>query len=249
VSERVQEKKVSVISAAVSRQAKKRLFKGLERFANTGNSLEEYRALGKGWQDFWPLDSRDEHWKPLLWVDSGHALFSLFRDSLRCLWASDPSSVHSDETRVEECPLHVDALSFLLGIGGQFRHLAKEGGRRDLHPRGIVEAWEVLRRNHPDVRVIASPVVYPHWRRGEFTYIPENDFQRAVYLLFRESWRAKVCANCSTCFIAEKPAQLYCSVQCSSASHRTAALKWWREKGAKARVERASLNLKGRKRK
>jgi hypothetical protein len=224
-------KTVTVYSPAVNRQAKSRLFRGLERFANTGDSPAAFQALGSGWRDFWPINSQDEQCKSVAWVEAGHALFLLFRDSLRRLWMSDP--FRSD-----------DALSFLLGIGGQFQHLAKEGGRRDLHPFGIVEAWEALKRNHPDVRVIACPVVYPHWKRGEFTYSAQNDFQRAVYLLFRESWRAKVCANCSTFFVAEKPAQLYCSVQCSSASHRTAALKYWREKGAKARLNRKERGKK-----
>jgi hypothetical protein len=229
--------KSTVVSAPVNRQARQRLFRGLERFANTGDTMKEYRAFGTAWRDFWPFDFRDGQNNPLRWPDSGHGLFLLWRNALRGLWISDPYAIHTD------------ALSFLMGIGGQFEHLSKEGGRRDFHPLGIVPAWETLTQDHPDVRVIAVPVVYPHWKRGEFTYSPQNDFQNAVYLLFRESWRAKVCASCSTYFIAQKPAQLYCSSRCSNAAHLAQALKHWRAKGAARRAAKRNGNPVRRKRK
>jgi hypothetical protein len=233
-------KRATIVSPDLNYQAKQRLFRGLERFANTGDSPEEYRALAKAWPSFWPLDLRDgPQLNPLAWPDSGHALFLVHRNALRRLWISDPVALAGND------------LPFLLGIGDEFDCLKM--GRRDVLPLGIAEAWDTLKQVHPDAHVFTHPVVHPHWRLGEFTYQEQNEFQSAVYLLFRESWRAKTCAKCSTYFVAQKPAQLYCSVECSNASHRTAALKWWKEKGAKVRAaqvksghKRTSLNRKER---
>ena len=111
----------------------------------------------------------------------------------------------------------------------------------------LLRAWEMLRRSRPDATWAPHSMAFPVWGQAGFLYYPRGDFEQALWLLFGESWRAKVCAKCFTYFVAQKPAQLYCTVQCSSASHRVAALKYWREKGAKAR--RASLNRKERMRK
>src|SRR5262249_24072965 len=77
---------------------------------------------------------------------------------------------------------------------------------------------------------------WPDWASGRVEYVSRIDFQRAIWLLFRESWRAKVCPKCSTYFLAQKPAQLYCSVSCSSAVHRASSLNWWKETGAQTRA-------------
>jgi hypothetical protein len=77
---------------------------------------------------------------------------------------------------------------------------------------------------------LASPL--PEWTTGRFEYQPACDFQRALHLLFRNSWRAKVCAWCRRCFVADKPAQLYCGTGCYERIKRLRNLDWWRKNGA-----------------
>jgi hypothetical protein len=186
-----------------------RLYKGLERFVNTGDTLEDFRSLSKAWSSFWPLDNMGAGDG---WTDDCHRLFLVYRDTLRRVWISDPEALRSG------------SLMFLFGLA---------------HPGTLLSApqgWQLKEAEQSCAAYgSSSNVVYPHWKDGSFTITQRNDFQRALYSLFRESWRAKVCSKCSSYFIAEKPARLYCSVECSNSSHKKAALKWWKEKGAKRR--------------
>jgi len=210
---------------------RKRLFRGLERFVNAGDSAEEYKALGKGWPGFWPRTLLDGQGNSLAWADDCHALFLVFRNVLRYVWTPLPDAVKRG------------AVSFLLGIGGEFEGL--EGGGTVMLPvRGLNEAWDKIRKHKPSGTDTQRPQLYPLWTTGELAYVPSNDFQRAVHLLLRESWRAKVCAKCSTYFVAVKPAQLYCSTACSGGMKRERTLKWWRNVGAKRRSAQAKKGSK-----
>jgi hypothetical protein len=205
----------------VNRQAIDRLFKGLERFVNTGDSLEEYKALSKAWPDFWPLSLTDENTLSFEWEDICQPLFLAFRDTLRRVWLSDPFATQDS------------SVGFLLGIEGDFGSVI----------RGVIvtlpalnDIWRDFRAVYPTARVDFRAKVWPDWISGDFSYVAVSGFQCAMYWLFRESWRAKMCRRCSTYFIAQKPAQLYCSSECSNASHRAAALKWWNARGAARRT-------------
>ena len=207
---------------------KERLFRGLQRFVNAGDSLDDYRALSKGWPGFWPHKLFDAHGKSLAWADDCRALFLVFRDGLRYVWTPSPDA------------LKRGTLSFLLGIGGEFQTL-EAGGRVLLPaPRGLNEAWDKIRHHNPSGTDTSRPVTQPRWSAGVLEYIPSNDFQTALLLLWRESWRAKGCAKCSMYFVASKPAQLYCSTSCSGGVKRERTLNWWREKGSKMRAEKTS---------
>lgn len=227
---------------------RERLFRGLERFVNTGDSLEEYKALGKGWPGFWPLDLQGGTARlqqtgslSLAWDDACHALFLVYRDTLRRVWISDPLA------------LKTGAVNFLLGAWNEFRELARgamvplRGGGKAwsgevrVFPRGLNEAWERVKFDYPGAFQASCAVVYADWKSGGFSYSPHYDFQRALYLLFRESWRARTCAKCSTYFVAQRPAQLYCSTACSGGVKRERTLKWWRDKGAKRRAAQAKI--------
>ena len=76
------------------------------------------------------------------------------------------------------------------------------------------------------------------WAKGVLVYESTCDFQRALYLLYRESWRARICNKCSAKFIAKRAAQKYCSTDCSEAVQQMLKLKWWTEHGEKWRTER-----------
>jgi|HubBroStandDraft_6_1064221.scaffolds.fasta_scaffold52635_3 hypothetical protein len=69
------------------------------------------------------------------------------------------------------------------------------------------------------------------WDEGAFRYRGACDFQRALYLLFRESWRARICEKCAIKFIARRVAQKYCSTDCSESIQRELKQKWWAEHG------------------
>ena len=215
----------------LAREERQRLFNGLERFANASDSIDDYRALSKGWSGFWPRQLLDRHGKSLAWTDDCHDLFLVFRNQLRYVWTPLPDA------------LKRGAVSFLLGIGEEFERL--EGGAPIfLACPGLNEAWGKITKYAPSGSDTSRPPIHPQWTSGNLTYLPRNEFQRALYLLFRESWRAKVCSKCSTYFVASKPAQLYCGTSCSGGVKRERTLQWWRDKGAK---RRATLTKSGRK--
>ncbi len=216
--------------AASDRQ---RLFRGLERFAYAGDSAEEYKALAKGWPGLWPRTLLDGQGNSLAWHDDCHALFLVFRNALRYVWTPLPDAVKRG------------AVSFLLGIGGEFERL-ETGGIVLLPVQGLNEAWDKIEKHDPAGSDTSRPVLYPRWSTGEIAYDPGNDFQRALYLLLRESWRAKICARCSTYFVAGKPAQLYCSTACSGGVKKERTLKWWRNVGANRRAAQAKKGSKRR---
>ena len=84
------------------------------------------------------------------------------------------------------------------------------------------------------------------WNHATFVYMGECDFQRALYLLCRQSWRARLCSKCSAKFIAKRAAQKYCSNTCSLAAQREYRKRWWDAHGEKWRKDRkATLNSEG----
>jgi hypothetical protein len=82
------------------------------------------------------------------------------------------------------------------------------------------------------------------WDEGVFTYEGACDFQKALYLLFRESWRARVCEKCGAKFIARRAAQKYCSTDCSESMQRELKQKWWAEHGEAWRRQRKNPQRK-----
>jgi hypothetical protein len=82
------------------------------------------------------------------------------------------------------------------------------------------------------------------WDEGVFRYRGACDFQRALYLLFLESWKARVCEKCSTKFIARRVAQKYCSTECSQDMQRELKQKWWAEHGEAWRKQRRNPQVK-----
>lgn len=96
------------------------------------------------------------------------------------------------------------------------------------------------------LRSIPPRRFHTDWESGVFRYEGGCDFQRALYLLFRESWRARFCEKCNTKFIARRAAQKYCSTECVGSMQRELKRKWWAEHGESWRHKR---NLSKSKRK
>jgi hypothetical protein len=55
------------------------------------------------------------------------------------------------------------------------------------------------------------------WLSGEAEYDCGTLFRLAVYVLFRQRWRAKQCPSCGRRFVADRPSQRYCSFRCYAA--------------------------------
>jgi len=88
------------------------------------------------------------------------------------------------------------------------------------------------------------------WKRGEIIYAPQNEFERALYSLFRNSSLAKVCENpdCSApLFIASRKSERYCSEDCARVFQREWKRNWWKEKGSKLRREQRTEKRKAKK--
>jgi hypothetical protein len=213
-------------------------FTGLERFVNTGDSKENYQALAEAFPSFWPLPLQDGKGNDLCWCPEAHQLFLYYRNLLRGFWTRDTRALR-DGT----------GTSLLFGIIDH-SHIENLVSGETLSGTAFDNALAPLRGGHPRLQLpgmFPSPLArfWPEWTAGRVDYVSHLDFQRAVWLLFCESWRPKVCPKCSTYFLAQKPAQLYCSLSCSSAVHRAASLNWWKQTGAEKRAVRTKAKRRG----
>lgn len=225
-AEKNQARGATILAFWPNRQAPEKrefLYAGLEELVNVGDSDQSFGGFAAKYPTFWPLDTQDPDAGLLRWDIAGHLVFLAFRDCLRKVWVSDPQA------------LEYAFLTVLLGLDVDF---ADRPARENwsFQRGGLNEAWAHLRKTYPEVGVGIRPVVSPVWGSGTFTYGPVNDFQRAVYQLFVENWRARVCPKCSRYFIAQKAAQIYCSTKCGSGVKRQRSLEWWRREGARRRT-------------
>jgi len=213
-----------------------RLFAGLEKFVNLGDSAADFERFAQLWPTFYPVEIRKGKppMKPLGFIPELHLVVLGYRDYLRRVWISDPD---------------VDALGLadiLLGLQIQVAAHGSEPARR-MRLRDLISPKFVIDSLVPQGgdQSLSSATVVASWRTGDFNYFPLTDFQRAFYQLFREKWRARTCAQCARYFIADKPPQHYCSTACYGKAKRSRSLSWWRTKGDARRRERV-LRTRGR---
>jgi hypothetical protein len=256
----------------LAKQSKERLWMGLERFANCGDSEADYRALSRAFRDFWPvaitLDSSEnlncaesviralQHDRPLVrvapikpieseasdevklldWHRAARPLFVFYRNTLRNAWRNDVKSDWPGGGRLE----------FLLGLS-DFNQLARHEAKTNpefpfrflILPLELFHAWKDILNEFPSA-VPDSPLkmsMLPG--TGEFFLYPYNDFQRAFYLLYRQSWRARVCPRCELFFIARRSIQKFCGTACSSGSRLASKRRWWKAVGEGKRRNKA----------
>ena len=102
-----------------------------------------------------------------------------------------------------------------------------------------VEAWKAVDEVPRAAQIHRIPAqFFADWDGGIFQYRGMCNFQRALSLLFRESWRARVCEKCGYKFVARRVAQRYCTEECSQSMQRELKRKWWSEHGEKWRKQR-----------
>ena len=216
-----------------STEEKARLFAALEKFANLDDTLEVFKSFLVQSPTFLPAsvkhvrEDKPEP-QPIDWAKPEcHRLALVFRDALRRLWRKDQEA------------LGRGLGSFILGID----HALGTDLRPDVP--GLDQAWRQVKACYP-VWQVEQPSLFTHWMSGAFLFNPLTDFQRAAYILFRESWRAKVCSCCSGFFIAHKAPQIYCSSRCYGMTKLRRGLDWWRQHGdewKKARKASAKRRL------
>jgi hypothetical protein len=215
-------------------ETKELLYAGLEEFVNIGNSDQDFGKFATMCPSFWPFDTQEAKTGLLRWITAARPALLVFRDYLRKVWISD-----SDANENGYLPV-------LLGLDMRFADVPERQfwspQRQALH-----EAWAQLRNVFPEISIGIRPVVDPVWGLACFSYGPVNDFQKAVYQLFLENWRAKVCSRCSKYFIAQKAAQIYCSTKCSGGVKRARSLEWWRQEGAARRIKARKVSRRRKK--
>lgn len=106
-----------------------------------------------------------------------------------------------------------------------------------------------LANDYLKVLLAGSRVVFD-WNRGEIVYKPEDDFEQALYALFRNSSRARVCGNpdCpAPYFVAGRKSERYCGEDCARVFQQEWKRNWWKQKGAKLRKEQRANKRKAKK--
>lgn len=217
-------------------------FRGLERFVNADDSLAEYQALAKAFPSFWPLPLQDGAGHDLSWTPDAHHLFLLYRNVLRGFWTRNPDALKNG--------FNTDLLLGTLGYSEIQEALAGKAVLSMALSEALAPLTNVHQELHipTDIGTIPLAHFWPDWSDGTVAYVSQLDFQRAAWLLFCESWRAKVCPKCSVYFFVQKSAQLYCSLSCSNSVHQASALRWWKEEGCRRRAARTKASDSERKR-
>lgn len=229
---------------------RERLWNGLERFVNCGSDYEHFLNFGHAFPGFWPVpityrpDSTGVFPRQLKWHPACHRLFLCYRDALRDVWKNEG---RSDA-----------AATFLLGVSDLNRVACNPRKRDsvrfvfDLPLRKLRLAWKQLRREVPTASPSGHAKFGLVWDRGEFRLdfedVGNSDFLTSFYLLFRQSWRGRVCPLCNIFFVARATKQTFCGISCSAKSRKVSKLKWWRREGAKRRARQIKRAVSGGKR-
>lgn len=75
-------------------------------------------------------------------------------------------------------------------------------------------------------------------KTGKLVWEFRSHLQAAVWDLIQEPWRAKVCRVCNRYYVADAQGQIYCSINCRSASKAQRSLDFYYRVGQKRRRER-----------
>jgi hypothetical protein len=224
-----------------------RLWKGLERFVNCGDNVRDFQDLGRAFPGFWPVgilyrpDSKAVFPQDLQWHPACHRLFLCYRNALRDIWKGD--------TEVsDECASFLLWLTDLNRVACKPRKSDRLRLMFDSLLRQLRSAWKQVHTEFPTAAPSGRVRMGLLWGCGEFYLDLENrggyDFLGAFYLLFRQSWRARLCARCNIFFVARRPKQTFCGTACSAGSRNASKLKWWHRSGAKRRAHQRKMSLK-----
>jgi hypothetical protein len=124
------------------------------------------------------------------------------------------------------------------------------GGETEPHLRILLGIESAAKEGTPEDAWLSGLATIPahffaDWDEGVFRYEGACDFQRALYLLFLDSWRARFCQKCDAKFIAVRAAQKFCTTDCSEAMQREFRRRWWAKHGEQWRKKRKKAKSKG----
>jgi hypothetical protein len=75
------------------------------------------------------------------------------------------------------------------------------------------------------------PRIRARWEAGGLDYEHGTWFERGVFTLWKDRWRARVCPMCDSYFVARQKAQKFCSSFCVREGKNASNRRWWRESG------------------
>jgi hypothetical protein len=243
------------------RREKWRLLDALEKFVNLGDRVEDLRAFRRERPEFCPVvivrvtAGRAEF---VGLRDELHPAALSFRDLLRDVWQGRADgdlgaldTLLGLNREIFETGLEWYAAERARPDKQSFRSYLSESALRAV--RDVMEGHQPCRIDYSQMHAMwarlvprpksqrSRPLQLP-WpeeaKRSEWCFWPAGAFQQAVYLLWLERWRARVCPACSRFFVADKPAQRYCSTRCYGKAKARRSLDWYFKEGAKRRRKR-----------
>jgi hypothetical protein len=217
------------------RKDRPKLFRALEEFAMIEGDADSWKHFRRRRPDFFPEDEYNKVTGLMPELRKSEELASIltiaFPDSDKCPDDDSSPSIRSYSYWLNQVWRGGETDPYLeIMLGVRPTPMAK-----DLCPEDVHQA---------SIRSIKAYDFALDWTTGRIRYRGMCDFQRALYLLFRESWRARVCERCDACFIAKREAQKYCSTDCSEEIQREVKRKWWAERGKALREKRSKAKSK-----
>lgn len=212
------------------RKDRAKLFRALGEFAIMEEDAESWAQFRRRWPDFFPEDEYDRITGPIPGVQSSTLTVS-FPESEECTNAGLSPTIQSYPRWLRQIWQGGETDPYLeIMLGVKATPMADELNPEEAHRASI--------------RSIKADDFALDWTASRIRYRGACDFQRALYLLYRESWRARVCEKCEACFIAKREGQRYCSTDCSEEMQREFKRKWWAEHGKAWRKERSETASK-----
>ncbi|MGA2980146.1 MAG: hypothetical protein ABSD76_11200 [Terriglobales bacterium] len=219
-----------------ARPDREALFAALDLFVNCGDEMTDLQRFRLQHPQFFPVEFYDQ--SEQLAKAGKNNFFNWLKRQLRTVWEGKDSA----GTR----------LAVLLGIrdvnyygmpGGDFAAEVIE------HATIFSDLADLTDAPGQDYTTLGAHMLFaaaitPDWQGSRLQYEPKIDFQEAVYALMNESWRARVCLTCRRYIIAAKPANIYCSTNCSGAARQKRDLKYWRSEGKALRTKRTKASKK-----
>lgn len=199
---------------------------------------DDWMELHRKWPDLFS-DTIDD-WAPRAAAAREAAAIAkppllFYRDLLRGVWRNDDA----DGSR----------LLFLLGFEleslrkGEFGFSVWKSEPTPKSPN----SWRVINEmgdeNSGGIKISDFPKGRPVIDRvaGAITWEFGCSFQRAIYDLMQDRWRAMVCPQCHKYFIADKTAQKFCSTKCTAEAKQKKSLEYYYRKG---RAQRSKAKTK-----
>lgn len=231
-------------------RAREKALRALADFANMGDALKDWRHFRKLHPNFLPsyYALEAEAWDPL---NTGEPPVQTVKRFLRKVWQGED---HNGKLLAWLLGFYdglrgvppASALSPRMGewvesvLNGTSKHSTFVEAPENPKARAVWESWK---------ESTTSPVRL-NWAKSALEYVPrtEGQFQSALWNLFQSSWRAKVCPQCGSYFVAVRTAQRFCSTDCRDIVNREIKLQYWREIGkARRELKREERKQKTRK--